>query len=307
MRRRPTSALLLVLVVAVACSASPSGPTGAAAPDQVTPDDATKAAGARAVAAAFVRAYASDTGADPRTLAALVDGDRLERWVHWLGIQDREFPGTISGTVETDSIGPAAPFAVASVPGSEALLREVAVQASITFSFQPDSGDTITLSRSLDGPMRLLFDDRRGTWSVLDFTRDGIPLSQTFEIVGKQGTTSEDGIDLAIDAFVSVPYWQFFLQVSSNHEVGLTPKDAVLLDADGNRVATAGEVTSSLHSLPSGREVEGIVTFPAQAAANGLTVRMTFRGPGGVTASEVPLQDLIHPLGLVSGSPSPSP
>ena len=307
MRRRPTSALLLVLVVAVACSASASGPTAPAAPDQVTPDDATKAAGARAVAAAFVRAYASDTGPDPRTLAALVGGDRLERWVHWLGVQDREFRGTISGTVETDRIGAAAPFAVASVPGSEALLREVTVQASITFSFQPDDGDTITLSRSLDGPMRLLFDDRLGTWSVLDFTRDGIPLSQVFETVGKRGTASGDGIDLAIDAFVSVPYWQLFLQVSTDHVAGLVSKDAVLLDADGNRVATAGEVSSSLHSLPSRREVEGIVTFPAQATADGLTVRMTFRGPGGPSVLEVPLQGLIHPLGIVSGSPSPIP
>lgn len=307
MRRRPTSALLLVLVVAVACNASASGPTAPAAPDQVTPDDATKAAGARAVAAAFVRAYASDTGPEPRTLAALVGGDRLERWVHWLGIQDREFPGTISGTVETDRIGAASSFAVASVPGSEALLREVTVQASITFSFQPDTGDAITLSRSLDGPMRLLFDDRLGTWSVLDFTRDGIPLSQVFETVGKRGTTSEDGIDLAIDAFVSVPYWQFFLQVSTDRVTRLASKDAVLLEADGDRVATAGEVSSSLRSLPSRREVEGIVTFPAQATADGLTVRMTFRGPGGPTALEVPLQGLIHPIGIVSGSPSPIP
>ena len=277
MRLRPIAALSFVVVVAVACSTPTSGPTGPAAPAQLTPDDATKAAGARAVAAAFVRAYASDTDADPRELAALVDGDRLERWVHWLGIQDREFPGTISGTVETNTIGPAAPFEVATVPGSEALLREVAVQASITFSFQPDAGDTITLSRSLDGPMRLLFDDRRGTWSVLDFTRDGIPLSQAFEVVGKQGTTSNRGVDLAIDAFVSVPYWQFFLQVSSDRAAHLASKDAVLLDALGKPVASAREVTSSLRSVPADRAVEGIVTFPAQVAADGLTVRMTFR------------------------------
>jgi len=79
------------------------------------------------------------------------------------------------------------------------------------------------------------------------------------------------------------------------------------VDADGKPVASAREVTSSLRSLPPDRAVEGIVTFPAQAASDGLTVRMTFRGPGGVTALEIPLQDLIHPLGIVSGSPSPSP
>ena len=190
MRIRLAAALLVVATFVVACSPSPTGPTGPAAPDQVTPDDAVKAAGARATAAAFVRAYASDTGADPRTLARLVDGKRLQRWVHWLGVQDREFPGTISGAVENDQIGPAAPFELSSVPGSGALLRDVDVQATVTFSFQPDDGKTITLSRSLDGPMRLLYDDVRGTWSVLDFTRDGIPLSQTFEIVAGSAEAS---------------------------------------------------------------------------------------------------------------------
>ena len=62
---------------------------------------------------------------------------------------------------------------------------------------------------------------------MLDFTRDGIPLSQVFETVGKRGTTSGDGIDLAIDAFVSVPYWQFFLQVSTDRVARLASKDAV--------------------------------------------------------------------------------
>lgn len=307
MRFRRTSALLLVSIAAVACTASPSGPTGPAPPDQVTPDDAVKAAGSRAVAAAFVRAYASDTGAEPTTLSALVAGERLKRWVHWLGVQDREFPGSVSGRVDADRIGPAASFQVASLPGSGALLREVIVRGSVTFSFQPDAGDAITLSRSLDGPMRLLFDERHGTWHVLDFTRDGIPLSQTFEVVGKRGTSSTEGIDLAIDAFVSVPYWQFFLRISSDHAVRLASKDAVLVDAGSTPVASAREVTSSLGSVRSGHAVEGIVTFPAQAAADGLAVRMTFRGAGGDAVVEIPLEGLIHPIPIVSGSPSPTP
>ncbi len=239
MRVRLATALFVVATFVVACSASPIGPTGPAAPDQVTPDDAVKAAGARATAAAFVRAYASDTGADPRTLARLVDGKRLQRWVHWLGVQDREFPGTISGAVDDDQIGPAAPFELSSVPGSGALLRDVNVQATITFSFQPDDGKTITLSRSLDGPMRLLYDDARGTWGVLDFTRDGIPLSQTFEVVADTVKGSRDGIDLTLDSFVSVPYWQFFIRVSSDRAVRIASHDAELLDPEGARVAVA--------------------------------------------------------------------
>ena len=300
--------VLLTFVIAVsACSTHASGPNGPAAPDQVTPDDAVKATGARAVAAAFVRAYASDTGANPRKLAGLVDGDSLQRWVHWLGIQDREFPGTISGTVENNEIGPAAPFELTTVPGSDAFLRDVDVRATITFSFRPEEGDVITLSRSLDGPMRLLFDDERGTWSVLDFTRDGLPLSRTFEIVADDATVSRGGADVAIDSFVSLPYWQFFLRTSSDRALGLAPRDAELLDGDGERVAVAREVTSSLRTIAVGPAVEGIVTFPAQASAEGLTLRLTLRGPRGSTVLDFKLRGLIHPIPTVTGSPSPSP
>jgi hypothetical protein len=273
----------------------------------VTPDDAVKAAGARATAAAFVRAYASDTGADPRTLARLVDGKRLQRWVHWLGVQDREFPGTISGSVENDQIGPAAPFELSSVPGSGALLRDVDVQATVTFSFQPDHGKTITLPRSLDGPMRLLYDDARGTWGVLDFTRDGIPVSQTFEIVADTAKGSRVGTEVTLDSFVSVPYWQFFIRVSGDRAVTIAPRDAELLDAHGARVAAAQDVTSSLRTIGPGATTEGIITFPAQASADGLTLRLTLRGPGGPALFEFPLGGLIHPVPLATGSPSPSP
>ncbi len=307
MRQPLASALFVIALAAVACGSSPSGPSEPAAPDLVMPDDAVKATGARAVAAAFVRAYANDTGANPRTLTRLVDGDRLKRWVHWLGVQDREFPGTISGVVENSQIGPAVPFEVTSVPGSEAFLREIDVRATITFSFRPDDGDAIMLSRSLDGPMRLLFDEERGTWSVLDFTRDGIPLSRTFEIVAESAAVSRNGTGVAIDSFVSVPYWQFFLRMSSDRTVGLAPRDAELLDADDGRVAVAREVTSSLRAIAAGPGVEGIVTFPAQATADGLTLRMTLRGRGGATSFNFNLGGMIHPIPLVTGSPSPSP
>jgi hypothetical protein len=307
MRIRLATALLVVATFVVACSASPTGPAGPAAPDQVTPDDAVKAAGARATAAAFVQAYASDTGADPRTLARLVDGKRLQRWVHWLGVQDREFPGTISGAVDDDQIGPATPFELSSVPGSGALLRDVDVQATITFSFQPDVGKTITLSRSLDGPMRLLYDDTRGTWGVLDFTRDGLPLSQTFEVVGDRVGGSRGGIDVTLDSFVSVPYWQFFIRVSSDRAVRIAPRDAELIDAEGARVAVARDVTSSLRAIDPGAAAEGIVTFPGQASADGMTLRVTIRGSRGASLFHFALGGLIHPIPLTTGSPSPSP
>ena len=110
-----------------------------------------------------------------------------------------------------------------------------------------------------------------------------------------------------IDSFVSVPYWQFFIRVSSDRAVTIAPRDAELLDAEGARVAVAREVTSSLRAIDAGAAAEGIVTFPAQASADGLTLRMTLRGPGGATVFEFALGGLIHPIPLATGSPSPSP
>ena len=87
----------------------------------------------------------------------------------------------------------------------------------------------------------------------------------------------------------------------------LAPRDAELLDAEGARVAVARDVTSSLRAIDAGAAAEGIVTFPAQASADGLTLRMTLRGPGGATVFEFALGGLIHPVPLATGSPSPSP
>ena len=57
-----------------------------------------------------------------------------------------------------------------------------------------------------------------------------------------------------------------------------------------------------------GASAEGIVTFPAQATADGLTLRMSLRGPGGGTRTfDFELKDLIHPVPVVTGSPSPTP
>ena len=305
MRGRLAPALLTLALVAVACGPSISGPTQPAAPDQVTPDDAVKAAGARAAARAFVQAYADDTGSRTVELEQLAWTDRLRAWVHWLGVQNDQFPGAISGSVEHDEIGPASPFAVSSVPGSETILRQVDVQATITFSLQPTSGTPVSVSRSLDGPMRLIFNEQDGSWRVLDFTRDGVPFSQSFEIV-KQATATLGGTKVTIDSFVSIPYWEFFLRVRSDGPVGLASSGAELLGADGRRVASANEITTSLQHVEGGRTVEGIVTFPIQPNADGLTLRLHVHAPGGVEVFEFVLSGLIHPIPVIPSSPSPS-
>jgi len=305
MPRRAVLAVSLLALLASACIGSTTGPTRPAAPDRVAPDDAVKATGARAAAAAFVRAYARDTGADVADLRRLVGTSRLRSWAHWLGVQNDAFPGTITGTVVGDEIGPAAPFSVPGVPGSESILRQVDVRATVTFRLEPAKGAPFSVTRSLDGPMRLVQDPSDGGWRVLDFTRDGIPLSRVFEVV-ENGTAAADGIRLTIDAFVSAPYWEFLVSVSGDRPFGLTPKGTELTGSDGARVASARALTASLGRVRAGRRVEGIATFSPQPSAEGLTLSVRVVATGGAVSLEIPLSNLIQPIPLTT-SPTPSP
>ncbi len=300
--RRALPAIALIVLIAAGCSTS-VGPTQPGAPDQVTPDDAVKATGARAAAFAFVQAYADETGADVAALEGLVGTKRLHRWAHWLRVQNREFPGSIAGSVAGAQVGPAAPFSVSSVPGSESILRQVDVSATVTFRFEPTSGDPISVERSLDGPMRLVLDPADGSWKVLDFTRDGLPLSAAFETV-KGATITMDGITIVLDAFLSEPYWEFFLTASGDRAFGLTA-EGTALSSDGKPIL-AQTVTRSLAHVAADSEAEGIATFAPQPSAAGLALRIRLTTSRGVVLLSVSLDDLIHPIPLAAASASPS-
>ncbi|MGZ4153735.1 MAG: hypothetical protein ACXVQ0_04575 [Actinomycetota bacterium] len=307
MHRRPVTVLLLAVALAgVACRASGSGPAGAVAAAEVTPDDAIKAAAARAAAEAFVQAYASDTGTDVGSLEALAGTPLVKGWVHWLGVQNREFPGTISGAVTNELVGPAAPFAVTGVAGSDTILRQVDVRATITFALHPTVGQGQEATRSLDGPMRLI-QARDGSWKILDFTRDGVLLTQEFEVL-KPAPVTHGGVRIAVGAFLSAPYWQFGLEVSSRSAVSFTTAGTELLDATGSRAAAARAITGSLARVRPGKAVEGMVTFPTQPNAAGLTLHIVLRGSAGPIRFSFALGSLIHPpLFTGSATPPPSP
>ena len=302
--RRVVISVLVCAFVGSACGAAPAGPTNPASPDQVTPDDAVKSTGARMAAFAFVHAYATETGPNVSGLDAMVGTRRLHRWVHWLGVQNREFPGSIEGSVGGEEVGAATPFSVSSVPGSASILRQVDLRAAVTFRFEPTAGDPVSVERSLDGPMRLVLDPGDGAWRVLDFTRDGIPVSAAFEIV-KDATRTADGVRVTIDAFLSAPYWEFFLVVSGDRPASLTTMGTRLFASDGSRVV-AKTVTPSLRRVKANSTAEGIATFPPQPGAGGLTLSLTLATPRGRVTMSFPLGNLIHPIPLATGSPSPS-
>jgi hypothetical protein len=80
---------------------------------------------------------------------------------------------------------------------------------------------------------------------------------------------------------------------------------APAVNASG-RVASPTEITSSLQHISEGRLVEGIVTFPSQPNAGGLTLRLRLQERSGDEVFVFALSGIIHPVPVTSSSPSPS-
>jgi hypothetical protein len=302
--------IVVAIALAVpACTAGREGPTEPAEAGDLDVDDAVRAAGARWAARAFVEAYAGAPADDGAGLRPLVGTPLLRRWAGWLQVQNEGFPGAIAGDVDAVRIGPAVPFEVESVPGSAEILREVDVRASITFAFEPRDGDPFSVTRSLDGPMRLIRGSE-GDWSVLDFTRDSVPLSSQFEAVSDAGDR-DAGVTVAIAAFFAAPTWQFGLVVQTAGPLSLGSDDVTLVDDDGGLVATAGAITTQLERIRAGATVRGLVAFEPRSSADGLFLRLAVRGSRGRSTLVIPLAGRIHPIEVTGGtgaeSPTPSP
>jgi hypothetical protein len=295
-------ALAALTVLGVACTQGTTGPAAPASGD-VNLDDAMRAAGAREVARAFVQAYATAPQDGGRELETLVGTPLLRRWAGWLQVQNEGFPGTISGDPAGILVGPAVPFEVESVPGSSELLRQVDVRASVTFAFAPADGEPFDVERSLDGPMRLI----RGPgedWSVLDFTRDGIPLTSQFEGVD-DARDGDEVTEAAVAAFFAVPTWQFGLVIHTAEALRLKPADLTLVGRDGELVAGASAITTQLERIAAGATIRGLAAFEARPSAEDLFLRLDLGGPHEHRALLIPLQGRIHPI-EVAAAPSPS-
>jgi hypothetical protein len=293
---------LLLALVGAACTQGSAGPA-APASGQVDLDDAVRAAGAREAARAFVQAYAAAPDDGVAQLATLVGTPLLRRWATWLQVQDEGFPGTTAGAPSGILVGPALPFEIESVPGSSEILRQVELRASVTFTFAPNDADPFDVVRSLDGPMRLI----RGPgddWTVLDFTRDGIPLTSQFEGV-EDASDGDATTQAALAAFFAAPTWQFGLVIHTSRTLRLSPDDVTIVDGDGVLVATAGALTTQLERIPAGATVRGLAAFDPRPSAEGLSLRIGVR-PNADSALLIPLDGRIHPI-EVSGAASPGP
>jgi hypothetical protein len=301
--RRTIAALACGVLLTGGCA--PSGPHTPVEQQQLTGDEATNSAGARATAIAFVRAYGAADPAGLAAMTALAGSPVVRGWVHWQTVQYAEFPGSVDGSVDLRTASVAAP--VAEVPGTSTLLREVALDAQVTFDYTPDDGDPFSGTRTIDA-IRVARSETT-PWVVVDLVRDGVPISTVYQPVGSVAPGEDTTVKL--DSFVADPAsgsWQFDLVVHTTLEGGLLldPASAVLVDADGKEIAAATSVSRSLMAVIPGGPVEGLVRFDALDEATGVSLRLTFTGPSGDGAAEFPLEDQIEPVAGASPAATPA-
>ncbi|HEY3264386.1 MAG TPA: hypothetical protein VGK12_04430 [Actinomycetota bacterium] len=296
--RRLSFVLALAVCGFAACAPSPVGPAQPVAQELVGGPDGIDAASARATALAFLSAYAHAPAGGLGALRALVVGPDLRSWVRWLGVQNREFDGTIRGDVDLRS----ASF-VAFLPIRKAIGARVDVGASVTFSYEPNDVEPFERTRILDGPITLL---RTGTadWRIVDLTRDGV--SMDAGITRFDGQTHHlAGVSVRLDSvFRFVPNWQFNVVVTNETSatIGLDPATAALLVRDPGGLQTIETVPSrSLQTIPPGSTVEALIAVPYQDSAHGRALSLPFFGSDGR------LRRFLFPLGgLIDALPSPA-
>jgi len=304
---RRAAVVLVLALTASSCAASLAGPSQPLAMEQLGGPLGLDVAAARQTVLAFLDAYANAPTDGVGGLRHLVAGPDLRSWVRWLGVQNREFDGTIEGTVRLRS----AAF-VASIPIKQAIGAQVDLGASVAFHFAPADAPAFDRTRILDGPVTLLRTGL-GQWKVVDVTRDGSSMDAGItRLRGRAHILG--GVSVRLDSvFRFVPNWQFNVVVGNrtNGTIGLDPAAAALvIKAGGGAQAVSTVPSVSLASIPPGATVDGLIAVPYQQTARGRVLTLPFvSGDGTVRRFAFRLSGLIPPVPAPStgaGSPSPA-
>jgi len=301
MRRLACGVALCLL--AASCSPGLRGPARPIAEEQLIGGLGLDLASARQTAIEFLHAYANAPHDDAAGLAPLVATDKLADWVHWLAVQNREFDGTIDGSLQIRSVRVAG---FRDIQG--ALGIQVDVVGAVTFDYAPAGGAPFRRTRLL-GPI-LLVRVAPADWRVVDLTRDGRSLVSGITIFPQLAQTIR-GVYVRIDSlFQFSPSWQFNLVVEnhSGHNIAIDAPDVALtLRAKAaGRTRVSGVLTRSLARVPAGSAVQGSIAFPEQTTARGLLLSIPFRlGGGRLVSFDFPLGGLVTPAPAAPASPSP--
>jgi len=249
----------------------------------------------------FVHAYAdSPTGIGP--LVRLVAGEAMVTWVRWLGVQHREFDGSIDSDEDLRDVE-----FIGSVDTERAHGAQVGLSATVTFEFSPTGDAPIERARVLDGPVTLILAD--GAYRVIDLYRDGMLMSDGIQSF-RDETRTEGGVTVTLDSlFMFTPNWQFNVEIENASGQPLEAvEDAtgLFIDDGGELEQAPGAATPSVRSVPAGAETDGIIVSPIQDTADGRTLVLSYRVGEDVLRFAFPLGGLVDAIPTAPGSTGPT-
>jgi len=280
---RKTIAVLVAMLVlcAAACSSPEAGPASPAGAAELRSAPALSQAQLRAATLRFVEAYRT-TVIGGNELRALAATPLMRRFAYWLGVTNRAFPGDISATTTVGAVGSASGI------GGDAPVVEIDLSAQVDVVAQPAEGEPFELSVPLDGPVRFAADEAGG-WRVLDFVRFGVPVSGAF--VPLDLDYRRPGVRITVDSFGGVPSWSFFVRISATGPRVLTldEADVTLVDAEGEVVGEAIEVSTPLLEVAPGGRIDGALSFEPLQNVGGVSLRIDLSGAEDPVPLEVPL------------------
>jgi hypothetical protein len=286
MTRRALASVFAALVVTSSACASPvEGPASPVPAADLRGAPALLQAQVRAATLRFVEAYrATVLGGDE--LEGMAATPLMRRFAYWLGVTNRAFPGEITATSVVNALGPATAIS------DDGRVLEVQLSAQVDVVAQPPEGEPLQFSVPLDGPVRLAATDP-GTWRVIDFVRFGVPMSGAFLPLDRE--YERPGIRLTLDSFGGVPTWSFFVRIAATGPQVLTldEADVTLVDANGEVVGEAIEVSAPLLEVAPGGHIDGALTFEPLEDPRGISLRIDLGGPGDPVPLEIPLRSLL--------------
>lgn len=292
---RRLSFLLTMFLALSACAPALKGPVAPIAAEQLDAGSGVDVVAARQTVVDFLNAYANANQDGGAALARLVGTRKLADWVHWLNVQNREFEGTMSGSVDLRSVD-----FVASGPVQNTLGAEIDLGASVTFSFAPAEGEPFQRTRTLDGPVTLIR-AAAADWRVLDVTRDGVSMDRGIQLFKHEQQTAH-GVTVRIDSlFQFTPNWQFnvVVQNRSGGDIVLDASSAALYakQQGGGFARTEGVITHSLVQVPNGRVAEALIAFPMQDTAKREVLSIPYHlSSGRLVTFDFPLDGLVTPV-----------
>ena len=304
--RRITTSLMLVAAAAAACSVTPDpeGPAQPVSRQAIALDDFRIAGQARAVAHAFLRAYAEAPGDGGRTLEPLVEGVLAREWAHWVTIQNAAFPGSIDGSLQLGHLGTALPVRAPDGSLDDLVAYGVEVRATVTFDVTDEEGEPASLQRLMDG-LVVLVQGEDGAFRVLNFVRDGLRLDQFFQVF-EGAEERRGGVTVEIRNLIQLERWQFGVEIRnlSDRPMRLVRNLTALLTASGEPAIDEAPLVTFAAEIAPGETAEGIVSFAAPTTAEALDLQIAMAGPDEEAAAFV--FGVPQPAGAAGPSPTPA-